>query len=217
MDKFSLFYPIKPFSIFQNFGESLACVEDKPNLPVTKRKVVGKVNGVCPIGYIELYPVLGMKGHNGLDCYAIGGAPLYATVDGVVKEIETEVERGLGVGIISNEKYNFGEKYGYAKVRYWHLKTISVSMDQKVNVGDIIGLADNTGLSSGDHLHFELKPVDYFTDGKHYNLLQNNGFYGAIDPVPYFNKIFASDAQKIINILRGIVLILNRLVGLLKK
>lgn len=38
-----------------------------------------------------------------------------------------------------------------------------------VHIGQLIGRADNTGLSSGDHLHFELKPVEYFPNKPSYH------------------------------------------------
>ncbi len=43
---------------------------------------------------------------------------------------------------------------------YAHLETISVTDGQHVSKGDVIGLADNTGYSCGDHLHFGLHTGD---------------------------------------------------------
>ena len=39
---------------------------------------------------------------------------------------------------------------------YWHLSELRVTVGQSVNVGDIVGLSGNTGLSTGAHLHWEL-------------------------------------------------------------
>ena len=56
----------------------------------------------------------------------------------------------------------------------------------------------------------------YFADGNPYNVLQSNGYYGAIDPNPYFNSYHAQDAQMILGILRQIVSILSKIVNLKK-
>lgn len=193
MSRLELYYPAKPFFVFQNFGESEACTENTPSVPIAKRRVVAKVNGTCPMGYTELYPLLGMKGHTGIDLLADHNQILRSSVNGIVKEIQTEVERGLGVGVITSEKVDMGTSgFHYAKVRQWHLISISVNLNQRVMIGDEIGRADTTGLSSGDHDHFEVKPVEYMGDS-HYNVFQNNGYFGAIDPKPFFNGKYAED------------------------
>ena len=215
--RLQLFYPIKPWLVGQKFGDSLACTENTPDVPITKRKIITKVNGVCPAGYIELYPLLGMKGHPGIDVQAYSGQPVYASIDGKVREVQTEPERGLGVGIVSHKRYEMGVSgEHYIKVRDWHFKGINVSLGQEVKVGDLIGWADNTGLSSSDHLHDELKPVEFEADGNHYNTEQSNEYYGAINSAPYRNGYYAQDADAIIGVLRAMVEILTKLVALFK-
>lgn len=195
--KLQLYYPIKPYKINQNFGNNDACAEDKDIL-IEQRKIIGKTFGVCPPGYIELYPLLGMKGHTGTDLKATHGQPLYhCGPDGVVAEVQTEVERGLGLGIVSNDDFEIGDVKSKAKIRYWHLKGFNVKFGDQVKLGDLIGWCDNTGLSSGDHLHLELKPVMKNSIGSYYNLLQNNGYFGSIDPEPYFNGLYAQMQQHI--------------------
>lgn len=191
--RLELFYPHKPYFRLQAFGDSRVCAEDN-GLPPTQRKLTGKVGAICPPGYVEFYPLLGMKGHTGEDLAAGRGVPIRASHDGKVREIQTEPERGLGVGIVSHDRREMGS-HGehYAKTRYWHLLSINVTMDQEVKCGDLLGLADNTGYSTGDHLHFELKPVEFNGDGSHYNVEQNNGYFGSIDPHPFWNGVYAVD------------------------
>lgn len=190
MGKLELFFPVKPYFLYQRFGDSQACTENTPNVPITQRRVVGAVNGVCPVGYVPLYPLLGMKGHTGEDMAAGRGMPVRAAHDGIVREVQLEPERGLGVGIITHERRDMGP-YGthYAKTRYWHLLSVAVQLGQEVRCGDILGYADSTGLSSGDHLHFELKPVEYKDDGfTYYNAYQDNGYFGAVDPSMFWSQ-----------------------------
>lgn len=209
--KLELFYPSKPYSVFQAFGENEACVKDY-RLPT--QVIKGKVNGVCPTGFKELYPLLGMKGHTGQDLHAPDGTILRAPHNGIVEEVQTEIERGLGVGIVTLDKRDMGE-YGihYAKTRQWHLKAILVKKGQIVNVGDPIGLADSTGLSSGSHNHFELKPVEKNSKGIYYNVFQDNGYFGSIDPAPYFKNMYSEDYQ---SISKRIIEIAKKMIEVLK-
>lgn len=164
-----LFYrPVRHKAINQSFGENRACVDI----------ATGKHTITCdglnpPKGYKSVYSQ--MKGHNGIDYFAPRWEPIYASREGVVVEVETEVERGLGVGILHGP-YD-GEYY---KTRYWHLIAMDVHIGDKVHTGSLIGYADSTGYSSGDHLHFELKK----TDSRGNTLNNNNGYFGGIDPLP---------------------------------
>mgnify|MGYP001586665487 CR=1 FL=1 len=185
--KLQLFRPLKQLQISQNFTENNACVK----LDGTG-KVIPRKEANCPIGYESVYEHVGLKGHNGLDLPAIDWEPVFASLEGIVTELQTERERGLGIGIVSEQKYEWSDAFSNAngdnqiKLRYWHLAGMNVKMGQKVKIGDVIGWADNTGWSTGTHLHWECKPIE----GK-INVLQNNGMFGAIDPLVYLQDISA--------------------------
>lgn len=184
MSKISfLKYPVNPLHINQNFGADMSCVDSKNNV-VTKA-----TSATCPAGYVSLYAKSGMKGHNGLDLRAYHGQEVYAACEGYVEEVQTEEARGLGLGIVTNELYFCTElnRLTQWKIRYWHLKGFEVKKGDYVEQGQLIGYADNTGFSSGDHLHCELKPVSV-KKGVVTNLLQNNGYYGGVDPIPYLES-----------------------------
>lgn len=185
-NKFELYFPVKkPDLIYnQRFGE----------------------NGT------SFYAQLGMKGHNGIDFYALDGFPIYAAHDGEVVFCGEDGSAGLGVVIRTLEKKQYGDGEAFFKSIYWHIKrgTFKVKAGQLVKAGDIIAEADNTGMSTGAHLHFGIKPVmQGEADWSWFNLEQNNGFLGAIDPAPYFNGYFAQDAQMVIGILQKILQLLK--------
>ncbi len=193
--KLTIKYPVKPFVVNQRFGDSQACVE-KGTGPLASKKILGKIGATCPIGYVELYPLLGMKGHTGIDVRATHNQPLYHCGSaGIVEEVCTEVERGLGIGVISSEKYSFPDGDFNIKLRYWHLNSIKVRLGQTVDTGDELGACDNTGISAGDHLHFEVKRVAKNSLGKWYNVDQNNGYFGSIDPYQFFDGTYAVDTR----------------------
>lgn len=156
--------------------------------------------------HVPFYKEAGMKGHNGIDFGCWSGEPIYHSADwrGIVN---TEVDRegGYGVEIVSESQID-GTNW---KIKYWHLKDFNVHDGQKVNPGDLLGHGDNTGLSTGDHLHFGLKKC--YTNGK--PKYRWNGYYGGIDPKPYLENEFI---LKYLN-LKQQVSLYKKVVGLMKK
>lgn len=93
--------------------------------------------------------------HEGLDYAAPSGTPVYAAADGRVVLAEALMVRGNSVII----GHGMGVMSGY-----WHLSRIGVKVGQMVRQGDVIGWVGTTGLSTGPHLHWEVRvagvPVD---------------------------------------------------------
>lgn len=187
-----LYYPVRPLFVNQHFSENRPCVSDfgKP----TQNVINSNTDGTCPVGSDKLYAHFGMTGHNGVDLRA-GEQPIYAACSGTVIEQQTVPARGLGLGILTDSTVlldHFGEHY--AKLRYWHLKSFHVNVGDHVNEGDIIGITDNTGYSSADHLHFELNPMDKDAGGHPRYALSDSGtevIDNSIDPEPFFCGIYA--------------------------
>lgn len=161
--------------------------------PLKEWKITQKFGNKNP----ELY---GMVGHNGMDLRAKHGTPIYASHDGL-GSYQVDAKGGHGVVLITDKEYDGVDGVSsYWKTIYWHMpdplkepKLASPLADKtgftQVKMGDLIGYADNTGNSTGDHLHFGLKPVAKGENwGTWYNLEQNNGYYGAVDPEPYLPK-----------------------------
>ena len=86
--------------------------------------------------------------HTGLDISAPTGTSVAATNDGVVVIADYYPIRGgfvmldHGAGVFS---------------LYFHLETFYVNIGKRVNRGEFIGEVGNTGLSSGSHLHWEMR------------------------------------------------------------
>ncbi|MEW5946880.1 MAG: peptidoglycan DD-metalloendopeptidase family protein [bacterium] len=98
--------------------------------------------------------------HRGLDMRASMGSTICAADDGVVFSAQRRSGYGLTVMI---------EHAGNLITLYAHGQKFLVSEGQKVKRGDPIMLADSTGVSTGSHLHFEVRvngaavnPMNYF-------------------------------------------------------
>ena len=122
---------------------------------------------------ITFYQALGLGAHNGIDIPCNDGEPIIASHDGVVVETSSDEKAGLGVVL--------WDKNQLIKTVYWHMKSFPVKVGEEVKRGQIIGLADNTGYSSGTHLHFMLKQTNQ--NGSTIN--GDNSYFGAIDPWPH--------------------------------
>lgn len=149
---------------------------------------------------VEYYKQIGLKnGHNGIDLVANDGDLIIAAHDGIVTFAGEDGSAGLGVVIRTNEQFlDINGRPSFWKSIYWHLQTgsICVHASQQVRRGEIIGRADNTGFSTGSHLHFSIKPVQQGeADWKWDNVEQGNGYNGAVDPMPYYVHRFDTDMK----------------------
>lgn len=126
----------------------------------------------------DFYTKLGLRGHDGIDLSAPDGTECYAVCDATVKLQGENPGYGNNVRLRTKE---FG-----LEIIYGHLKEFRVTDGQEVKAGDLLALTDNTGMSSGPHLHFETRPVVWHIDGSGpYKLYPGNGYGGAVDPRPF--------------------------------
>ena len=93
--------------------------------------------------------------HEGIDYGAANGTPVYAPAPGVVGLAEPLFVRGKAIVL----QHGLGICSGF-----FHLSKIAVAPGQRVNTGDLIGYVGNTGLSTGPHLHFEIRVQGVPTD-----------------------------------------------------
>ena len=103
-------------------------------------------------GY-RIHPTLKRKEfHGGSDLKAEMNTPVYATADGIVEWAGFHKRSGYGRLIILEHNYGFKSYFG-------HLNRIVVKSTKFVKKGDLIGYTGNTGMSSGPHLHYEIKYI----------------------------------------------------------
>lgn len=91
------------------------------------------------------------KKHSGVDLIARKNTEIRAAADG--KVIFTGRKGGYGKTIIIDHGNNIKTLYG-------HLNSITVSSGDNVKMGEYIGGVGNTGRSTSNHLHFEVREND---------------------------------------------------------
>lgn len=86
--------------------------------------------------------------HTGIDIPGPIGTPVTAAAHGIVSAVVKE-SYGYGWHIIVDHQQGY-------QTLYAHLSQMSVSVGQKVDQDQLIGLRGSTGRSTGSHLHFEV-------------------------------------------------------------
>jgi len=104
-----------------------------------------------PLKISSEYGILRNTGryHQGVDFELSIGDTVYSVFCGEVR-IETFDTEGYGKVVVVRN-------YNMSETLYGHLDKSLVKNGQKVTVGQPIGIGGNTGISTGPHLHFEIR------------------------------------------------------------
>lgn len=109
----------------------------------------GRVNITSPFNPARVHPVTGVtRPHYGTDFGMPIGTPVMAPADGVV--VKAAFTRSTGYYIVLRHR-------GAYSTVYMHLSKLMVRQGQNVRMGTTIARSGNTGLSTGPHLHYELR------------------------------------------------------------
>lgn len=159
----------------------------------------------------DFYKKLGLLGHNGWDYSSPNGQELRFNVTKITKRaVVTDASDSPTYGKKVAIEFEDGDRL--FKVSYGHLKDYCVKIGDYVDLGDLIGHTDNTGIyTTGPHLHFGLYEYNLYA---HEKLNPNNGFAGAIDPKPWYKDMFVLDY---ISNLQSQISVIQKLIELLKK
>ncbi len=89
-----------------------------------------------------------IKHHDGIDLAAPLGAPIRVIASGTVLYSDPHGGYGRYIVVLHNDGYSS---------HYGHCKEIKVRPGQTLRAGEIIGTVGSTGISTGPHLHFEIR------------------------------------------------------------
>lgn len=103
----------------------------------------------------------GSSNHGAIDIGVASGSPVYAAASG--KVIISQWYYGYGYAVVIDHGSGLSTLYG-------HNSSLKVSAGQTVSKGQVIAASGNTGISTGPHLHFEVRiwgtrvdPMNYFS------------------------------------------------------
>ena len=157
------------------------------NLAKNKIEMLASIPAILPVSLKEAHQVSSsygyrmhpiyktMKFHAGMDFTGAIGTPIYATGNGLV--VESQFDKGYGRHVIIDHGFSY-------KTMYAHMEKIVVKKGQPVKRGDVIGYLGNTGLSTGPHLHYEVRKNEK-----------------TVDPINfYFNDLSPDEFEKLVEI-----------------
>ena len=122
--------------------------------------------GFGPTDYAPEPPLFGAAHfHAGIDIANSSGTPIQSADDGIVVAAEDSL---LGGHLIGYGRHVIIAGRNGTLALYGHLDGYIVKVGDKVTQGQVVGFMGSTGMSSGPHLHFEVR-------------LQNS----PVDPKPY--------------------------------
>lgn len=131
---------------YRRQGRRVAHLGLFPSFGSFLRPVRGRI--VSRFGY-RRHPILGgIRFHAGVDITAPAGTPVRAARDGVV--IFAGWLGGYGKCVIIDHEDGYSTLYA-------HCSSICVSRGQRVSRSQVVAKVGSTGLSTGPHLHFEVR------------------------------------------------------------
>lgn len=180
--RLELFYPVKPLVVNQAFGI-----------------------------YNPAYLQFGFSEHNGIDYGAVEGEKALAMCDGIVKEVGYNSGSGNFVRYRTLEPVQVGDRIGIVEFIYMHAEHALVGEEQIVKAGDALMVCDNTGFSTGRHLHISACFVDSHGDRI---AIGSPETVECFDFSPYYNRFYAVDAQKVFGLFYQVIALLKKELGL---
>jgi murein DD-endopeptidase MepM/ murein hydrolase activator NlpD len=158
------------------------------NMALNKEKLVSSMPAIMPIsnkslkstasgwGY-RFHPIYKIKQfHYGMDFTAAIGTKVYATGDGVVKDLQS-IGGGYGRWIMIDHGFDY-------QTLYAHLSEFNVKVGEQVKRGQVIGSVGNSGTSTGPHVHYEVHKNGEPVNPQYY----------------YFKDLNAMEYEKMVNI-----------------
>ena len=119
-------------------------------------------------GY-RIHPIHGTKKfHHGLDFGGKIGTSIVATADGIVEF--SGFDKGYGNLVVIHHNFGFKTAYGHM------LKNLKVKKGDFIKKGDVLGHLGSTGISTGPHLHYEIKYIKYVLNPKNFLNFSINNF-----------------------------------------
>lgn len=162
--------------------------DDVVKMALGKEKMLASIPSIMPVSNRDLkrtasgwgmrmHPIYRIpRFHYGMDFTAPVGTDIFATGNGIVKEVGRNA--GYGNIIVIDHGYGYETLYG-------HLSRTKVAVGQVINRGDVIGFVGSSGASTAPHLHYEV-----MKNGQKVN--PQNYYFQDLNPLEYEKMISIS-------------------------
>lgn len=162
--------------------------DDVIKMALGKEKMLASIPSIMPVSNRDLkrtasgwgmrmHPIYRIpRFHYGMDFTAPVGTDIFATGNGIVKEVGRNA--GYGNIIVIDHGYGYETLYG-------HLSRTKVVVGQTIKRGDVIGLVGSSGASTAPHLHYEV-----MKNGQKVN--PQNYYFQDLNPLEYEKMISIS-------------------------
>jgi len=183
-NKLELWYPAKPFWVNQVWGL-----------------------------YNPAYERFGFNRHNGIDLREGSDRILYCPVKARVNGTGY-LPAGAGnyVQLITTDKWLVDGVECYVEIQLMHNEEVYAKVGDTCEVGTILAKTDNTGFSTGPHIHFGAYRLN-----DDFSRMDTNNANGSFDPLPYFCKFYAKDHGTVMTLFLRTVSALKEALELKKK
>ena len=153
-------------STYSNLQYKLDSLGSRSNTIPSIQPVINHQLTLQPAGYgMLMHPFYRtLQSHQGVDYTIPEGESIFATADGVVKDVLGKTSTS-GITIVIDHENGYTTSYS-------HLQKAKVKRRQKVRRGDIIALSGNSGLSLSPHLHYEVRYEGMRVDPTHYFFME---------------------------------------------
>ena len=143
---------------FAELADSLSRnVENLTNIP-SILPTVGWVSS--PFNLQRYHPIVHVtRAHEGIDIAAPFGAPVIAPAAGVV--LKSTIQPGYGLLLELDHGHGVITRYG-------HLSRVLVRVGEAVTRGQLLANVGSSGLSTGPHLHYEIRVDGDVVDPLHF-------------------------------------------------
>ena len=154
----------------ESLEKSYSALDDELQMVGTKRDNIPSIQPVTNHELTLLTAAYGtlmhpfyrtLQSHQGVDYAVPEGTRIFATADGIVKEVKGKNSTS-GITVVIDHRNGYTTSYS-------HLQSVKVKRGKRVQRGDIIALSGNSGLSLAPHLHYEVRyngvrvdPIHYF-------------------------------------------------------
>jgi murein DD-endopeptidase MepM/ murein hydrolase activator NlpD len=150
----------KTSNVLKTNTRDINIISSVPNgFPLDKDKIRCHLDKCSGFG-MRYHPIKRIsRMHKGVDLPAKLGTPIRSTSYGVVHKVKKSRDGYGNVVIIKSGNYS---------TVYAHCKEIFVKKGQKVSLGEVIASVGSSGLSTGPHLHYEVKKDGFNVNPKIY-------------------------------------------------